>query len=322
MNLLKFLPKKLRENYVDNLRNAGIKTNANKFVSKSLIIGAVLAVVVSSILYFFKITPLLSLIFVFFISIIGIYFWVSLKAMKRIKKMEDVFPDFIQLMSSNLRAGMTVDKAFLSSARPELSPLDEEILKTGREIATGQDIGSAFKNLSDRINSEKITKVITLIISGLKAGGNISILLETTASNMREREFLEKRAASNILMYVIFIFIAVGFGAPILFGLSSILVEIIIKLVGNLPVVESAKMELPFTFSAIDITPRFIIYFSLIFLLITDFISSLVIGLVNKGDEKYGFRYVVPLIAISYTTFFLIRIFLSGFIFEAFSSIS
>ena len=74
--------------------------------------------------------------------------------------------------------------------------------------------------MSDRIDSEKISKVITLIISGLKAGGNISDLLEQTSKNMKEKEIIEKKAASSILMYVIFIFFAVGIGAPLLFGLS------------------------------------------------------------------------------------------------------
>ena len=34
-------------------------------------------------------------------------------------------------------------------------------------------------------------------------------MLEQTAGNMKEKEFIEKRAASNILMYVIFIFFAI-----------------------------------------------------------------------------------------------------------------
>ena len=89
--------------------------------------------------------------------------------------------------------------------------------------------------MSERIGSEKISKIILLIISGLKAGGNISELLEETAASMREKEFIEKRATSNILMYVIFIFFAIGVGAPVLFALSSILVEVIVSLSSQVP---------------------------------------------------------------------------------------
>jgi len=322
MNLMKFLPKKLKESYEKNTINAGIKTNLEKYMTNLFFLGLFLSILSALILFlFFRFSPILLFIISFFILEIIFYFWISLKASTRIKKMETLFPDFIQLMSSNLRAGMTVDHSFLSSARPELAPLDEEILRTGREIATGQDIVYAFKNMSTRIDSEKINKIISLVISGLKSGGNISILLETTASNMREKEFLEKRAASNVLMYVIFIFVAIGVGAPVLFGLSSILVEIIIKLTSQLPQT-SAQMNLPFTLSHIGLSPKFVIYFSILFLMVVDVISSLVIGLVNKGDEKYGLRYMFPLILLSLGIFFAIRLFLYSFLAESFAIVS
>ena len=323
MNLLKILPKKLKDNYNRNILNAAIKTNPDKYVTRLLIIGLFLSILINIVVSFvFKIGPLVMFIGIFFVLEILFYFWISLKASTRIKQIEDVFPDFIQLMSSNLRAGMTVDHSFLSSARPELAPLDGEILRTGKEIATGQDIVAAFKNMADRINSEKINKIISLIISGLKAGGNIATLLETTASNMREKEFLEKRAASNVLMYVIFIFIAIGAGAPVLFGLSSILVEIIIKLTAQLPSVSSTQMALPFTLASIGLSPTFIIYFSLVFLIVVDIVSSLVIGLVNKGDEKYGLRYMFPLILLSIGIFFGVRLFLYSFLAQSFNIVS
>ena len=211
MNTLKFMPKKLREIYVKNIPNAGMKQDAERYTSRIYFIGLIIAVFVSLILFFaLKIMPVLSFFLSFIIVEIFFYFLISLKATARIKKIEALFPDFIQLMSSNLRAGMTVDNSFLSSARPELAPLDEEISRTGKEIATGQDIVLAFNNMAKRIDSNKIKKIIALIISGLRSGGNISTLLENTSSSMRERQFLEERAASNVLMYVIFIFISIS----------------------------------------------------------------------------------------------------------------
>src|SRR4030042_1953205 len=115
---------------------------------------------------------------------------------------------------------MTIDKALLLSSRKEFAPLDEEILLLGKEIITGKEIMQALHDMSLRIKSDKIRKTLELVISGIRSGGNISILLEETAVNMRERNFIEKKSASNVLMYVIFIFFAVAIGAPLLFGLS------------------------------------------------------------------------------------------------------
>jgi len=183
---------------------------------------------------------MLYALLIFFLLHVFLYFKISLKASARIKKIEAVFADAISLMASNLRSGVTVDKAFLLSARHEFSPLDEEILKTGKEVATGKDIVYALKKMSDRIDSEKISKTVLLIISGLKAGGNISDLLEETSRNIKEKEVIEKKAQSTILMYVIFVFFAVGVGAPILFALGSVLVEIIIELSSRTPNIEVA----------------------------------------------------------------------------------
>lgn len=318
MNSLKLYPEKIRKEYEKNIINAGIKISPEIY-HNSIIRTVIILTIISSIgFYIFQISMLYALL-VFVVLNLFFYFRVSLNASSRIKKMEGVFPDVISLMASNLRSGITIDRAFLLSARPEFTPLDDEILKTGKDIATGKDVAYALMNMSKRIDSEKITKTIMLIISGLKAGGNISDLLEQTSANMKEKEFIEKRATSSILMYVIFIFFAVGIGAPILFSLSSVLVEIIINLVAHIPSVGTSQMELPFTFSQVAISPSFVIYFSIIFMVFTDLISSLVIGLVNKGEAKAGLRWFIPLVAFSLAIFFIVRIVLTKFLAGAFA---
>jgi len=317
MNTLKLFPRVLRGIYEKNMNRAGVE-NIQRYHSSMFFGGVILSAIISLAVSFFKygFSNLLFnlLLFVGIFIFLQILFFINiiLKAGSTVKKMEAMFPDFIQMMASNLRAGMTVDKALLLSARPEFYPLDKEISKAGKEIATGKDIMFAMSSMSKRIGSEKISKTISLIMSGLRAGGNISTLLEQTASNMREKEFIEKRAASNITMYVIFIFFAVGIGAPVLFGLSSVLVEIIMKMIASVPASETSQMSLPISFKAVEISPTFLIYFSVAFIVVIDIITSLVIGLVNKGEEKAGLKYILPLIGIGLTVFFLMRILLSG----------
>ena len=332
MKLLEIYPRLLRDKLIGMTARTGVK-NPEKTQS-NILVGTLLAALVASSLIFlldimgrqlFEGNLFVIVILTFFVTYIALnvffYFKIFLQADARIKKMEAIFPDVVQLMSSNLRAGMTIDRAFLLSAREEFKPLDEEISKAGREITTGKDVGSAMVSMSQRIGSEKIKKTIMLIISGIKAGGNISTLLEETASNMREKEFIEKRAASNIIMYVIFIFFAAAIGAPILFALSSILVQVIIEIIGSFPDMgaTSTSIKTPFQFNAIDLSITFVIWFSVIFIVVTDFLASLVIGLVNKGDEKEGLRYLLPMIAVSLSLFFIIRTVLFKFVAESFS---
>ncbi|MFH1585152.1 MAG: type II secretion system F family protein [archaeon] len=319
MNTLKFYPKPLREKYRKNIRNAGILKSPESYHNSLFIISLAISIASSVLFSFIGVNMLFSLL-VFVIVTIFFYFQVSLKASARIKKMETVFPDVISLMASNLRSGITIDRAFLLAARPEFDPLDKEILKTGKEIATGKDVLYALKIMAEKVDSEKISKIVMLIISSLKAGGKISNLLEETAKNMKEKEMIEKKTSSVILMYVIFIFFAVAIGAPVLFGLGTVLVEVVMSLTAKIPDTASmAAMNIPLTFSEVSVPLNFVIYFSLSFIIVSDFISCLVIGLVNKGEGKAGLKLFFPIVAISVTVFFVIRTVLSKILLEIIS---
>jgi len=294
------------------------KSNKEKTVLKKVIFLSIIAgiLVASGILFFYK--EIIRSVISFFATsaVIIIYYFVrkSLKKTARIRKLEEVFPDFLQLMSSNLRAGMTIDKAILLSSRPEFAPLDKEILQTGKDLTTGKNIEQSLLDMSKRINSEKIHKTILLIISGIRAGGDVAILLEQTAVSMRERKFVEQKAASSVLMYVIFIFLAVSIFAPVLFSLSTVLVEILTNILAGLPEIEAGGANLPFTLSKISVSVSFIKYFSLMFMVTIDLFASLVLGLVSKGQEKQGLRYFPVILVMSISIYFLSKLFITQFL--------
>lgn len=275
----------------------------------SVIIGAFVLLYYSDIVY-----AAISTIGAVMILNLFFYFSNFLKKSAESRKMEEVFPDFIELMGSNLRAGMTIDKALLLSSRKEFSPLDKEIMKLGKDIITGKEITVALNDMSNRIESEKIKKTLELLVSGIRSGGNIAILLEETATGLRERGFVEKKAASNVLMYEIFIFFAIAVGAPALFALSTVLVQVLHDIISTMPGADSESMKnLPISLTKLSITPEFVTYYALVFVAIIDFLASLILGVVNKGDEKEGMKYFIPLVIVSFVLFIAIKLTLSGF---------
>ncbi len=297
-----------------NLRNLGPKAK------RTILFSIVSALVISSFAFIFYKTIISSIISFFLVNLlifIILRIKVTLKRNARIKRIEDVFPDFLQMMSSNLRAGMTIDRALLLSSRPEFKPLDKEILKTGKDITVGKSMEKSLIDFASRINSNKISKVISLINSGINSGGDLAILLDETSRGMRERDVLEKKASSSVLMYVIFIFLTVSIFSPALFALSTTLVEILTNIFSGIPEIETTA-NIPFTLSKINVSLNFILYFSVIFIIVIDICSAMILGLVNKGDEKEGFRYILPIIGVSLSVFFISKIILSNFITEFF----
>ena len=159
--------------------------------------------------------------------------------------------------------------------------------------------------MTEKFKSEKLNKTFSLIITGLRSGGELTNLLDQTAEGLRQERFLEEKIRTNVLMYSIFIFIAMGVGAPVLFGLSSFLIGVIEK---NLVSIDLPKVaSIPITFSKISISPSFVLTFAIISLITTSIMGSLVLGLIQKGKERYGLKFIPILLVLTLGIFFLTR---------------
>ena len=304
----KILPRRIRERYEENARYARIK-DVGRAIGVYILLGVILAGI-SGFLFssFFSTAVSIALSFVLLIFIeVFLYYSIVLKADSIARKLEKVLPDALQLMASNLRAGMTTERALLLSSRIEFGELKGEIDRVGREIATGKGISYALKDMASRFQSEKLKKSVQLINSGLASGGELASLLEQISSNLREAEFVEKKVRTNVLLYVIFISISIVVGAPALFGLSSFLIEVLTKQIGSINVPAATLTQLPFSMSSVGITPEFIMIYLLVMITTTSVLGGLVLGLISRGEEKAGIKYIPFLLAISLIVFFLVR---------------
>lgn len=245
----------------------------------------------------------------FIIVQVSFYLWLLVHVGQKAQYIENVLPDALLLMASNLRAGYTTDKAFLLSARPEFGPLKEEITQVGKEIVLGKSILHAFTMMKKRIKSKKLARTIELIVSGVKSGGGLADLLQETAKDFKKQQIVDKKIRASVNIYVIFIFIAIAFGSPLLFGLSSYLVEILVSTFTSIDIPSniSGQFSLPISVSDVSIEPSFIIFFALFSLAFSSFFGAMIIGLISKGEEKAGIPYIPILMAVSIGFFFLVR---------------
>ncbi|MBS3125974.1 type II secretion system F family protein [Candidatus Woesearchaeota archaeon] len=302
-------PPNLREKYSQLLVYADLKTEPRRFLGFILFFGFGLALGGALLLGRLIPMPLLLLfilLFVFFEA--AAYFYLLLRADTKARIVEGVLPDALQLMSSNLRAGLTTDRALLLSARPEFGPLQHEINEVGKKITMGDDISTSLMLMTERIRSEHLRKTLLLIVVGLKSGGELASLLEQTAENLRQQRFVEEKIRSSVMMYVFFIFAAVAIGSPLLFGLSSFLVEVLKSNISSLSLPETSySSSMPLSFSEVSLSSEFVMFFSIISLVTSSVMGSFILGLIGKGKETRGIRYIPILILISLGMFFLTR---------------
>lgn len=307
--LANFYPKNIRKNYRTLLMYSHVKINAERFMGFMLFSGVGLSLASTFFIAGFVNIPFWLLLPILFLIIeFLVYLTLVLRADKKARFVENILPDALQLMASNLRAGFTMDRALLLSARPEFGPLADEINQVGKEITLGKDIADSLLNMADRIKSERLKKTMMLVVSGLKSGGQLASLLEQTSRNLRQQTFVDERIRANVMMYVIFVFAAVGIGSPVLFGLSSFLIEVLSENLASVQLPDAATMSsMPLSFTQISISLSFIIQFTLIALVVNSILGSLILGLISKGKEKLGISYIPILVGLSVGMFFAVR---------------
>jgi len=310
----KFAPYKNR--LTDILRYAGMSdVSSLEFSGFMLLYSSILGIVVFCISYLlFGFYFALALGFVSFVGFQTLLYVILVLVMdSRTRQIEEVLADALQLMSANVRAGMTLDRAIWLSARPEFGPLEDEIKMFGREVLGGVSMIEALRNIKKRVNSDLLERTLRLMEEGMRSGGEMAKLLDETAADIRKIKMMRKQVRSNVIMYSMFIMFASVLGAPILFAVSVYFIEMISgfwkKSTVNLPTEMSSgimKMNPP----QVEVSEMML--FSIASIVITTFFGSLIIGLIQTGKEKRGLKYVPFLTGTALLIFFGVKFIISS----------
>lgn len=313
------LPRGIVEAYRRELGYVGIQIGEKRFVGFVVLFGLGIAIAVSVNLFiFFKAEPLSSFVITFAAFGGGIYFWLSQAAEKEGKAAEKALPDVLELIASNIKSGLTTEKALFASARDEFGSISAELKSASKEIISGARMEDSLMKLPQRIKSRVIERSIWLLVQGMKSGGAIADLLIQLSSDLREENAMKQEVSANISMYVLLIFAAALFGAPLLFGISSLIVGLLVEQTGNIGISPEQMQEYSSMSSVgrfmglptVNITEPFIVGFSVAALLITAVFASLTIGAMSAGSEKEGVKYIPLMVIGGLGLFFLIRIML------------
>ncbi len=256
-----------------------------------------------------SIATLWMLVFIILIFIIWAMFYlvVDLKIFQRKIDIEDVLPDYLQLTASNIKAGMTIDRALWYAVRPRFGVLANEIETVAKETMRGEDLKAALQKFSAKYDSVLLKRSVSLLIEGIEAGGEIGNLLNKIAINIEENKIMREEMAANVTTYVIFISFATIAAAPVLFALSGVLIKVITNLGSSLSDLGSASSSAGFgiSFSTTGIDYKDFKVFAIVSLIITSFFSAIIIATIKKGNAKLGFKYI-PLFMVITVTLFLV----------------
>jgi flagellar protein FlaJ len=137
----------------------------------------------------------------------GIYGTYESIHVRRIQKIDGIFPDFVRDLAESRRAGMTFTKAILFASKGEYGILTPEIKKISQQVSWGGSVSDALESFAQRVNTKSIRRTITLIIEASNSGGNVADVLDVAAKDAREIKMLEAERRTNMASYVVVIYV-------------------------------------------------------------------------------------------------------------------
>lgn len=97
------------------------------------------------------------------------------------------FPDFVDLLTVCLEAGMGLDSALnLVVRKAQPSPLREELDRTLKELRMGKTRAQALKDLARRLDLKEVTSFVVAVVQAEQIGSNLSSTLKIQSEIARE----------------------------------------------------------------------------------------------------------------------------------------
>src|SRR3989344_1033636 len=311
------IPQSILDKFRKQLAYNHIRVDERKFVGFLLIYSILLGLGISfNLQLFFGINVLIGFV-VCAVGIFGLaYVILKTRSESRGKFVESILPDALQLIASNMKSGITTERSLFVAGRSEFGPLQDELKKASKRISSGERIEDALSGISEGINSPTLAKTLWLISRGIKSGGQIADLLFQLADDLKGQQAIEEETKSNISIYILLILFSAVFGAPVLFVVSSFIVQVLSKQLASTPTIDASSLPSNSNLGPItgfasgsksQVTPDFIMFFSIVTLFFTTVFSCITIGVINTGKEINGLKYIIPLLIVAFIAFFAVR---------------
>lgn len=201
----------------DRLFYADLRFSVISLALLTLLAAAILAI----FLWGSGINVLVSIFFSTLISVSSIWLWMSRRISARRAAFQQQLPEFLLLIASSLRSGLSLMQSLESVAAQGNGEIERQFRRSVREIALGLRVEMALAALAKRSDSQDMQLVIAALETQIETGGNLSDVLEEVADTARDRAELaqEVRVLSSegrisaffltILPIAVFVFFAV-----------------------------------------------------------------------------------------------------------------
>ena len=118
--------------------------------------------------------------------------WLSSRSHRRQRAFAEELPDFLMLMASSLRAGLSFNLAMETSSAEGRGEVGRQMRRVLREVQVGASLDDALIECAERMDSEDMRWVVTALGIQREVGGNLSTILDSVAATIKGRFDLQR----------------------------------------------------------------------------------------------------------------------------------
>jgi len=170
------------------VRQAGMSWNPNHLLVILALVVVMLALFLSTVSGW----PL-SILLALILGAVMPIGWLYVSRARRRMELSKQLPDAIDLMVQSLRVGHPINPAFHVIAREMPDPIGSELRIVADAISYGDDLPTAIDDMALRIGLEDFNYLAVAITIQHSTGGNLTTVLESLGSVIRDRFAMERK---------------------------------------------------------------------------------------------------------------------------------
>ncbi|MBI1857721.1 MAG: type II secretion system F family protein [Candidatus Melainabacteria bacterium] len=187
------------------IEQTGLRIKVSEFVLFTALIGFVGLLIVDLFLHI----PIVG-----FGTVIVPFILLNILKVQRRDAFSKQLPQALDLLSSDLRAGLDIQAGLKHISEEFPAPIGEEFAKVVVEVNLGLTLANALNNLSGRIDTMDVQMLCTGIIINRELGGNLSELIQNISNTVRERfrlkGMIKALTAENEMSAILLIALPIG----------------------------------------------------------------------------------------------------------------
>ncbi|MDP2974346.1 MAG: type II secretion system F family protein [Candidatus Diapherotrites archaeon] len=299
---------KFWQSYKRALHQINFKIAAEAWLLISLATAILLAFLTIALVFMLQL-PISALIspIIFIVAADLMLGYPYLLAIRRTSAIEEMLPEALKQMADILKAGGTYEYALREIVTAGYGPISKELENVLRKMEEGENLENSLRSFAGNIDSVLVKRTVSIIIDSLKAGAGLADVLDEIADDVRELHRITRERISGTMLQVIFIIAAGAIIAPIIIGLISTVINLLMQTATGLNLSSIQINEAHATNSIIILLLQS-------YILIEVVAGAIMIALVREGKMNKSIIYLPILLLVAYACFYLSAFASSGLI--------